>query len=154
MASGGSKLKMNNSYFINDWTLPYALQIYNFTEAIVMNTKFEMTIVYGSMVLYSENNVNVNFTNCTFHRNTGIYASDNTFISVENSTFRESHGVSMPGIIFVRAGSHIYFTSCHFIDNYPPVIFNFMAIREASTLAMRNCLYANNTFGYHFIDRQ
>ena len=151
MASGGSKLKMNNSYFINDWTLPYALQIYNFTEATVMNTKFEMTIVYGSMVLYSENNVKVNFTNCTFHRNTGIYASDNTFISVENSTFRESHGVSMSGIIFIRAGSHIYFTSCNFIDNYPPVVFNFMAIREASTLVMKSCLYANNTFGFHFM---
>ena len=151
MASGGSKLKINHSYFINDWTLPYALQIYNFTEAIVMNTKFEMTIGYGSMVLYSENNFNVNFTNCTFHRNTGIYASDNTFISVENSTFRESHGVPMPGIIFVRAGSYIYFTNCYFIDNYPPVIFSFVAVRETSTLVMKSCLYANNTFGFHFL---
>ena len=151
MASGGSKLKMKISNFINDWTLPYALQIYNFTVATIMNTKFEMTVVYGSMVLYSENNVKVNFTNCTFHRNTGIYASYNTFISVKNSTFRESHGVSMPGIIFVRAGSHIYFISCYFTDNYPPVIFNFMAVHEASTLVMKSCVYANNTFGYHFV---
>ena len=154
MASSGSKLKMKNSNFVNDWTLPYALQISNFTVATIMSTKFEMTTVYGSMVLYSENNVKVNFTNCTFHRNTGIYASDNTFIAVENSTFRESHGVPMPGIIFVRAGSHIYFTSCCFVDNYPTsIVFTFMAVREASTVAMKSCVYANNTFGYHFVVR-
>ena len=40
-ASGRSKLKIKNSYFVNDWTLPFALQIYNFTVATVMNTKFE-----------------------------------------------------------------------------------------------------------------
>ena len=149
-ASGRSKLTIKNSRFLNDWSLPYALQIYNFTVATVMNTKFEMTIDYGSTVLYSENNVMVNFTNCTFYKNLGIYAADNTFIKVENSTFREGHGV-VPAIIHIRAGSHIYFKFCNFIDNYPPIIFNFMSVREASTLLMKSCVYANNTFGYHFV---
>ena len=150
LASGGSKLIIKNSKFINDWTLPCVLQIYNFTVVTVMNTKFEMTTIYGSAVLYSENNAVVNFTNCTFHRNAGIYASDNTLIGVENSTFRDGHDVAMGAIIFIRAGSQIYFTFCHFIDNHPLIYNTLMAVHEASTMVMKGCLYANNSFATSF----
>ena len=143
-------ITVNNSYFINTWTVPVVFGLFNFTQLSAFNTKYQTYRNLGSAVLYAENNIKAIFLNCMFYKNTGIYGTENTVIHILNSTITDSHYVAIGHSILVQYGSHIYFMDTNISENKPAMPQPFIKVAHGSSAKMVNCIYKNNVRQLHF----
>ena len=146
-ASNSSLVTIMNSTFTSVRTVPWILDIQNFTSVLVVDSDFTAT---SRGILYALNNVKVNFTRCSFHNRCGLEVYDNVFLIL---TYSRIIGCSSfyGNIIQLSYGSNLYLFGTTIGNNQPGPPGSFILSETGSTVTMINCLYVNNYMWYHIV---
>ena len=142
--SSYSKIRITNSFFINNAHVPVVLNVDNFTDTSVINSTFRMYTDFGSSVLYATNTVRVKFTNCSVFKHGGFYVSENAYLHMDQCSIDQSHHVEMAIIMWIQYGSHLYLKNTNITATNPQISVIFLQVDSSSSSIFDHCVYSEN----------
>ena len=146
-----SRIAVENCSFLDNVGRSGLFQIANRSNLDVADSEFKTSQKVGSLVLWSMNNVKATFTHCIFNRTAGFYASQNTSMTVKESLITDSQLLDQGSTALIQLGSHVQFIYTSIVNNMPPMPQPFLSVSIGSSVAMKNCAYANNARQRHVL---
>ena len=140
------------SYFTNGIYFGFytiVLNIQNNINLIVADSIFDGI---NLNVLSASQNITVSFTNCTFHKISGVTASHNARVNIMNSRITECLNIyQLFAFIEISDNSHLNISDTNITGNHLSEDRSFVNIQRDSTMILSNCFYERNSMPSHLI---